>query len=107
MLNTKEYNSDTQKLVKISFIDSILLTILLLLKLKLSQINKRVVQIRSGGNFRKLISGGDVYQAPKSTLLVDSPNCLITKSQGTKRRSMISIEVFLYTRELQTQTIYV
>ena len=52
------YNSATQKLVKIPFIDIIVLNILQLLKLKFCQINKRGVQRRSGGDFRKLISRG-------------------------------------------------
>ena len=53
-----------EKGVKIPLIDSIYLNILQVLKLKFAKIDKRRVQIISGGwkNFQKLISGGgDVY----------------------------------------------
>ena len=45
----RQYNSDTLKLVKTPLIDSILFIILQFLKQKFSQINKRGIQIRSGG----------------------------------------------------------
>ena len=45
----RQYNSGTLRLVTKPLIDSILLNILQLLKQKFCQINKRGVQIRSGG----------------------------------------------------------
>ena len=56
----RQYNSGIQKLVKIPFIDSILLNVLQLLKQRFSKIDKRGVQIRSEGweKFSKIYKRG-------------------------------------------------
>ena len=56
-----QYNSGTQKLVKIPFIGSMILNVLQLKKQKFSRIDKQRVQIMSGGNFRKAISAGRAF----------------------------------------------